>query len=219
MSDLIVQKKTALTGGGATALDGIDGAALQEGEFAFVMVSDALYVYRLNATSGATESSPMIISPDANAGNKRWILQQWGGLQLLLAYLSATQADVTGDGTVVSPVIFDTEIFDVGACYNNATGSFVAPVTGKYLVSAGVYYLGMSSGWYTGTNIVTSNRQYGGQCTVAGNAHFSGICTLADMDVNDELHVYAMSGGGTKVVDIYGHATYPYTYLGVALIE
>jgi hypothetical protein len=75
MSNLIVQKKTALTGGGASALDGIDGAALQEGEFAFVMVSDVLYVYRLNATSGAAESSPNIIAPDANAGNKRWILQ------------------------------------------------------------------------------------------------------------------------------------------------
>jgi len=67
--------KTALTGGGATALDSIDGAALQDGEIAHVWVSNVLYVYRLDVDSAAAESSPNIIAPDANAGDKRWILQ------------------------------------------------------------------------------------------------------------------------------------------------
>jgi len=75
MPDLVVYKKLALTGGGATALDGINGAALVGDELAFVTVSDVIYHYILNATSGAAESSPSIIAPDANPGNKRWILQ------------------------------------------------------------------------------------------------------------------------------------------------
>jgi hypothetical protein len=34
-------------------------------------------------------------------------------------------------GTVL---VFDTESNDVGGCYDNATGRFTAPVTGKYLL-------------------------------------------------------------------------------------
>ncbi len=67
--------RTALTGGAASALDGIDGASLTDGDFAFVMAGSVLYTYILNATSGAAESSPGVIAPDTNAGNKRWILQ------------------------------------------------------------------------------------------------------------------------------------------------
>ena len=70
----------ALTGGGATALDFIDGTDLADGDLAFVTVSGIVYVYRLDATSGETESSPAIIQPDDNAGDKRWILQEHFGI-------------------------------------------------------------------------------------------------------------------------------------------
>jgi len=75
MADLLVYKKTALTGGGATALDGVDGAALVDGNLAFVTVSNVIYHYILDDDSGATESSPDVIAPDTNPGNKRWLLQ------------------------------------------------------------------------------------------------------------------------------------------------
>ena len=68
-------KKIALTGGGADALDGIDGANLLDADEAHVYVSDEVYHYQLDASSGAAESSPEVISPDANPGTKRWILQ------------------------------------------------------------------------------------------------------------------------------------------------
>lgn len=65
---------TALTGGAAGALDWQDGADLSDGDTAFVISATGFYVYLLDADSGAAESSPEIISPDNNAGNKRWIL-------------------------------------------------------------------------------------------------------------------------------------------------
>jgi hypothetical protein len=75
---------TSLTGGGAGALDAIDGSdpngdgnnadALTTGDSAIVTTSSTVYVYYLNGLSGAAESSPSIIAPDSSPGNKRWIL-------------------------------------------------------------------------------------------------------------------------------------------------
>ncbi|HBH13826.1 MAG TPA: hypothetical protein DDX29_12070 [Clostridiales bacterium] len=74
-ADVTVYVKTALTGGAAGALDSIDGAGLVDGDLAFVFASDVFYTYRLDDDSAASESSPSIIAPDANGGDKRWILQ------------------------------------------------------------------------------------------------------------------------------------------------
>lgn len=66
---------TALTGGASGALDEIDGADLADKDIALVAVqTDSLYVYVLDADSAAAENSPTVISPDTNAGDKRWLL-------------------------------------------------------------------------------------------------------------------------------------------------
>ena len=67
--------KTALTGGTAASLDGIDGDELTDGDFALAMVAGVFYPYLLNDDAGGVESSPTLITPDDNAGDKRWILQ------------------------------------------------------------------------------------------------------------------------------------------------
>ena len=67
---------TVLTGGAAGALDAIDGALLVDLDGAVVATDGTSYFYSLDATSAAGESSPDIISPDSNAGDKRWILQE-----------------------------------------------------------------------------------------------------------------------------------------------
>lgn len=67
---------SSLTGGGTGALDAIDGEDLEDGYAAIVIdaTNGKFYVYYLDADSGATESSPDVITPDLNAGDKRWIL-------------------------------------------------------------------------------------------------------------------------------------------------
>ena len=74
MANKIYWSKTALIGGTADALDSIDGAGLTDGDFAHVVAGGKIYIYKLDEGSGATESSPDVITPDANAGTKRWIL-------------------------------------------------------------------------------------------------------------------------------------------------
>ncbi len=76
MADLLMFKRTTLTGGGATAVDGISATALVGGELCWATVSDVKHVYQLNATSGATADGVSIIIPVVGTvGTKRWILQ------------------------------------------------------------------------------------------------------------------------------------------------
>lgn len=70
------------TGGTTGALDAIDGATLNSGDFAFVNVSNGqTWKYVLNASSSLTEDSTYysVVTPDSNAGTKRWIRVFAGG--------------------------------------------------------------------------------------------------------------------------------------------
>jgi len=64
---------TSLTGGQAGSVDSIDGGSLRDMDRAFCINGGSFSVYYLDADSGASESSPDIIIPDSNPGDKRWI--------------------------------------------------------------------------------------------------------------------------------------------------
>ena len=67
---------TSLIGGAEGSLDSIDGTDLNDQDMAIVAVmGDKFYLYSLDADSAAAESSPDVIAPDANGGDKRWTLQ------------------------------------------------------------------------------------------------------------------------------------------------
>jgi hypothetical protein len=80
MADRMVFFKLMLLSGAANALDGIDGTdrgdgePLQDLDLAFTVDTSILYVHQLDADSAAAESSPDVVKPDTNAGDKRWIL-------------------------------------------------------------------------------------------------------------------------------------------------
>ena len=105
MADRMVFFKTELTGGGATALDVVDGDdrgdgnALQDGDAAIVMMSSYYYLYILDDNLGGVEDSPNVIVPDTNAGDKRWVLQLY---PFILAGTAATapDADITPNGAI-----------------------------------------------------------------------------------------------------------------------
>jgi hypothetical protein len=66
----------SLTGGADGALDTINSSIVNDGDKCFVSTSGKfVYVYNLDDDSAASEDSPLIIKPDAETGDKRWILQ------------------------------------------------------------------------------------------------------------------------------------------------
>lgn len=77
MADKNMYWADALTGGAAGALDALDGADLADGDAAIVVTSTGTYIHRLDASSGASESSPSVIAPDTNPGTKRWLLLEY----------------------------------------------------------------------------------------------------------------------------------------------
>lgn len=111
MPNILYYSKTALTGGAANALDYIDGDLLTDGDIAFVYVSGVLYVYKLNASSSAAESSPTVITPDTNPGTKRWELQQ----------IYPVNAEHNADGThkYAYPWLIDINVFSTPGAQTN----------------------------------------------------------------------------------------------------
>lgn len=108
---------TGLTGGTDGDVDKIDGSVLNDGDTCVATVTDTVYEYRLNASSGAAESSPDVISPDSNAGTKRWILQKGEFNEL------TTGKATVDDGTYTGSIEFSGTELQV---YNQHDGGPVA---------------------------------------------------------------------------------------------
>jgi len=95
----------SLTGGATGALDRIDGNLLSSTagtEIAVVIDATGPSFYVVNPTSGASESSPDIISPDSNAGDKRWIRVYPLGVVKESTYNANTVLAATSDNTPVA---------------------------------------------------------------------------------------------------------------------
>jgi hypothetical protein len=135
-----------------------------------------------------------------------------------LAYLSSNLLNVTGDNDYT--VVFDTEVYDQNADYNTGTGTFTAPVTGKYLFSGCIVLFGMTSANRAEAHVSTSNRIFGGgkanPIAIASVSGYSGFpqTALADMDAGDTATFFITCTGegvGVNTADIFGTAV-PQTY-------
>jgi hypothetical protein len=134
MANTVYMSKTGLIGGEATKLDSIDGAVLVDNDAAFVNVSNVQYIYRLDADSGAVESSPNIIAPDTNPGTKRWILQGLNGASLNMPGLSASLPVFTdGSKNLVSNTMTGT-----GKVVMDTSPTISAPTISGHPVIEGV---------------------------------------------------------------------------------
>lgn len=122
-----------------------------------------------------------------------------------LASVGSAVNDVTGDGTLYT-VIFGSEIFDSGSNYNPSTGTFTAPVTGRYRLSTSVALTDCGSTFTFGLHIVTTNRTYYTYDYVSDTNSVRQIHgnTLADMGTGDTAVVKIVASGGTKIVNVYG---------------
>ena len=139
------------------------------------------------------------------------------------AYVGATVSNVTGDGTVYT-IIFDTALFDVGSNFNTGTGTFTAPVTGKYLLMTMIQLVQLTVVTHTTVvaRIVTTAFPYYSLFDVtAGTAlgWMIPICVVANMTAGDTATVTIEVDGASKVVDVVGTGSQARTYFSGSLIN
>jgi hypothetical protein len=125
------------------------------------------------------------------------------------AYVNAAVTNVTGDGTLYTP-IFNTVAFDQSGNYNITTGTFTAPVTGIYSFNVMLRATGLSaadtSGWVA---VITSTRNYykevaWGASRDVGDGASDGFSILAEMAAGATATVQFKVAGSTKTVGLQG---------------
>lgn len=152
-------------------------------------------------------SSGSLLRQMTSAGEQTLPLQS-----AFLAYLSANTAGVTGAGASYT-IIFDTEVFDQNADYNNATGNYTAPVTSRVSFDALARLNSLTAAMTIGLiTITTSNRTYRYELnasTFNASTNLSFIIgTIADMDAADTatVTVQVLNGAGNTAI-VTGAAT------------
>jgi len=189
------------------------------GEFRIGIDDGSGDTFNIATGSAITSSDPFII--DAN-GHLRLQDQP-----CFAAKTSSDKTNVTGDGTAYT-VIWDTSIFDNNSDFNTGTGTFTAPVTGKYyLIAKGTINCPVGGGDTMEVKIVTSNRTYTGSAGplqnqvanyIGGNnwiSHTFGV--LADMDATDTATVTVTDAGGAKTDDFEGGSNVRSGFYGVLI--
>jgi hypothetical protein len=126
------------------------------------------------------------------------------------AWVSTAQNNVTGDGAV-HLVIFQTERYDVSSSYNNATGVFTAPISGKYMFTSEVIFEGITAGMVWGSlGFWVNGGAYVGGVAYLNSVNFSALgtfyshpCTvIMSLNAGDTVQVRVFISGGARVADI-----------------
>lgn len=139
------------------------------------------------------------------------------GQPAFLAYQAADQTNATGAGTTYTLGTTSdlTEVYDQDSNFDPTTGTFTAPVTGKYLLSLYGRLEALTAAMtFMSCGITTSNRSYlsgeinPGVSKVAGDEICFSITALADMDAGDTAtFTVRVSNGAGDTATISGSAT------------
>jgi hypothetical protein len=115
---------------------------------------------------------------------------------------------VTGTATKVT---FTNEAFDVGSSYDAPNSKFVAPIAGKYLFTAALYYIGgvVDQAVYY-LLFYKNGSEFLSPSTYASGTSVTVTATiLLDLAPGDYVEVYAF-GTGTGNKTVSGHAAYTF---------
>lgn len=133
-------------------------------------------------------------------------------------YLANSLNNVTGDGTFVGPVIFDTVLFDLGSNYSTSTGIFTCPNNGQYLVCVNITFNTL-----TIVNTIGEVRILIGGATFnraalnpgavqTGGLYSFGFSIVIPATAGETIQIGALVSGGTKTVGLNGSSFGDYCF-------
>lgn len=143
----------------------------------------------------------------------------------VLAYVNAPLSNKTGNGTQYT-LLFNTVLFDQHSDYNSGTGTFTAPVTGKYFVTAQAQFTNMNTSCdITEIYLQSTARQWRGdsQSNYFNSASITTrtayLSAMIDMTAGDTFTVFVIATRqGADTVGIGGHATNPLSWMSCKLM-
>jgi C1q domain len=129
---------------------------------------------------------------------------------LFVAYLSATQLNITGDGTSYT-VVYNATNVNQASAYNASTGIFTAPVTGRYLFTTCNIVFGPatsagSGGVVLATPTINYLLSYYFTLSASTDVPMNG-CTIATLNSGDTAKIILTITGSTKTAAINGNAS------------
>ena len=141
---------------------------------------------------------------------------------LFFAYLSTSQNNVTGDGTVY-PIVFDGTTVNQGGYYSTASGQFIATVTGNYLFAVCVYTQESFTATSLTLSLVTTSAsgsyQFYNETNTEGIQPQSVLGTvIAHMTASSTAQVQLVATGGALDVSLTGSGSPYITYLSALLL-
>ena len=184
------------------------------------------------ASASITPSNLTASEPVFSDGSKKLISKSVAdtltalgvGSAAFQAYLTATQADVTGDGTnySIAGAIW-TEVFDTGTCFSN--GTFTAPATGVYLFTGLISFYGLTADHNDLlTRLITTAGNYAifkgnpnTEATGAGYYWSTNFSILVPLSATNTAYLQASAAGSSKDVDIYANGTQGTLFSGFRL--
>ena len=225
--DTGAQNVTCLTIGGSGA-NTANYTEFNSGSASAISASTALglrncIVFSTNATAiagvgtvtfdkiGFPSSGNAITTP--GSATTRFGIQRSQAQPCFLARLASSITNATGDNTSVSPIIFDTSVFDQNSNYSTGTGNFTAPVTGRYLFSSSITLTGLGAAHTLGQiNLVTTaisvfhglRGNYAAFRDATSNAVTATFSCVCSMTAGDTAAMQVQVTNGTKVVNIFG---------------
>lgn len=127
------------------------------------------------------------------------------------AFVGTTLTNVTGDGTVVFPLIYDAETFDLNGDYDITTGIFTAPVAGLYYFNVEILWDGLTAAHNDGTAQIAfatvADTQIGlnvGVVRRPGTAYAQTFSTVVQLPALETVQIATTVSGGALVVDLPG---------------
>jgi hypothetical protein len=114
-----IYSAVALTGGTTGSLDSINGSLLNDGDKCLTLIPSTgkRYWHYLDSDSGEAESSPTVISPDSNAGTKRWKISGIGQIDV------HDHADADSGGQISFTDLTDTPTASGSSDVNTGTST------------------------------------------------------------------------------------------------